>query len=46
MSFSLEEISPFQLWVVDGGFVIYVVIPPSAPREKSAIRMALQFARV
>jgi hypothetical protein len=46
MSFSLEDISLSDASVLDGGFVIYVLIPPAFPQAKMDVGMVLQFAKV
>jgi hypothetical protein len=44
--FSVEDVPLSGVSVVDGSFVTYVLIPPTAPRSKNDIGMALQFAKV
>ena len=43
--FSSEGILSSAISVVDGDFVLYVVIPPQAPRGKQDVGAALQFAK-
>jgi hypothetical protein len=44
--FSVEDVPLSGVSVVDGSFVSYVLIPPTAPRSRNDIGMALQFAKV
>ena len=44
--FHLEHVSPVGATVVDGGFVVYLVVPPVSTRSKSDVGSFLQFARV
>jgi len=44
--FHMEHISPVGATIVDGGFVVYVVVPPVSSRSKNDVGSFLQFARV
>ena len=44
--FHLEHVSPVGATVVDGDFVVYVVVPPVSTRSKNDVGSFLQFARV
>jgi hypothetical protein len=44
--FSLEDLPTSDVYVVDGMFVVYVVIPPAAARTKADVGKSLQFAKV
>lgn len=44
--FSVEDVPLSGICVLDGSFVTYVLIPPTAPRSKNDIGTALQFAKV
>jgi len=44
--FSVEDVPLSGVCVLDGSFVTYVLIPPTAPRSKNDIGTALQFAKV
>lgn len=44
--FSLEDVPQSAAAVVDGTFVLYVLIPPTASRSKADVGRVLQFAKV
>jgi len=44
--FSVENISPVGATIVDGGFVVYILIPPVSARSKNDVGSSLQFGRV
>jgi len=44
--FTVDDLSSSAITVVDGVFMVYVIIPPAAPRTKNQIGAALQFAKV
>jgi hypothetical protein len=43
--FSLQGIPSSAISVIDGVFVVYVLIPSSAPRKRNDAGIALQFAK-